>query len=537
MSGADAATPRAAVPAWAPLGDRVFRALWLAVLTSNVGTWMQTVGAQWLLVDEPNAATLVALVQTATSLPILLLALPAGVLADALDRRLLLVAVQGFLALTGGLLAALTFAGQMPPALLLILTFVLGCGAALTAPAWQALVPDLVPRAQLPSAAALGSMSVNLARAVGPALAGLLIAEIGVGAVFALNALSFAVFGLALAVWGPRETADAGPEASPERFGPALQAGARYVRNSPVVRRILLRSALFVVPASVLWALLPLVATRRLGLGAGGFGLLLGAVGTGAVAGAVLLPAARARLSTNRLLLAASLVEAAALVVAVGVGSFPVVVAALVPAGMAWLTVLSSINASMQLFLPGWVRARGLAFHQLVLFGGQALGALAWGLVAERAGLTAAFLAAAVLLVVGGATVGVRPLLDTRQLSRDPAVYWPEPELAIEPDPEVGPILVTVTYTVPPERVDRFQAEMRRVGRARRRTGATSWRLYRDGAAPDSFVEAYLVPSWAEHLRQHGGRLTRADQEIEEGANALSTTPPAVAHLFPAEPD
>jgi MFS family permease len=303
------------------------------------------------------------------------------------------------------------------------------------------------------------------------------------------------------------------------------------------VRRILLRSALFVVPASVLWALLPLVATRRLGLGAGGFGLLLAAVGTGAVVGALLLPRARARLSNNRLLLAASLVEAAALLVTVRVGSFPVVVAALVPAGMAWLTVLSSLNASMQLFLPRWVRARGLAFHQLVLFGGQALGALVWGLVAERAGLTAAFGAAAVLLVLGGATVRVRPLIDTRRMSREPAVYWPEPELAVEPDPDVGPILVTVAYTVPSERVEAFKAEMRRVGRARRRTGATRWRLYRDGAAPDRFVEAYLVPSWSEHLRQHFGRLTRADQEIEEAAKAMSTTTPEVTHLFPAEPD
>jgi MFS family permease len=523
----------AAGSAWAPLRDKVFRALWLAVLTSNIGTWMQTVGAQWLLVDEPNAATLVALVQTATTLPIVLLALPAGVLADSFDRRLLLVAVQGFLIVACGLLAVLTFAGQMPPALLLTLTFLLGCGAALTAPAWQALVPDLVPRAQLPSAAALGSISVNLARALGPALAGVLIARLGVGAVFTLNALSFAVFALVLALRAPRSNR----EESPEPFVAALQAGARYVRNSPVVRRILLRSALFVVPASVLWALLPLVATRRLGLGAGGFGLLLASVGAGAVFGALLLPMARARLSTNRLLLAASLVEAAALVIAVTVGSFPVVVAALVPAGMAWLTVLSSLNASMQLFLPRWVRARGLAFHQLVLFGGQALGALVWGLVAERAGLTAAFAAAAVLLVLGGATVRVRPLIDTRRMSREPAVYWPEPELAVEPDPDVGPILVTVAYTVPAERVEAFTAGMRRVGRARRRTGATRWRLYRDGAAPDRFVEAYLVPSWSEHLRQHFGRLTRADQEIEEAAKAMSTTTPEVTHLFPAEPD
>ena len=525
--------PSATASSWAPLRARVFRALWLAVLASNIGTWMQTVGAQWLLVGRPGAATLVSLVQTATTLPIVLLALPAGVLADSLDRRRLLVAVQGFLALAGAVLAALTAAGQMPPALLLTLTFVLGCGAALTAPAWQAVVPDLVPRSQLHAASALGSLSVNLARAVGPALAGLLVARVGPAAVFALNALSFAVFGATVALVGPRGTATE----TPERFVAALAAGVRYVRNAPVVRRILLRSIVFVVPASVLWALLPLVASELLGLGAGGFGLLLAAVGGGAVAGALLLPRLRARWSANRRLALAGLVGAAALVVTVSVPSFPVVLAALVPAGLAWLTVLTSLNAAMQLFLPVWVRARGLSFAQLVLFGGQAAGSLLWGLVAEAAGLTVAFLAAAALLLAGAATVRRAPLLDTRGMDRGPAAYWADPELAFEPDPDSGPVLVTVSYTVPPERVEAFLAEMTRLGRSRRRTGASRWRLYRDGAATDRYVEAWLVPSWAEHLRQHEGRLTRTDQAIEEAATALSTTEPVVLHLLPADPD
>jgi MFS family permease len=199
--------------------------------------------------------------------------------------------------------------------------------------------------------------------------------------------------------------------------------------------------------------------------------------------------------------------------------------------------VLTGLNATMQLFLPGWVRARGLSFAQLVLFGGQAAGSLLWGLVAEAAGLRAAFVAAAALLLAGAATVRRAPLLDTRGMDRDPAAYWPDPELAFEPDPDSGPVLVTVTYTVPPERAEAFRAEMVRVGRSRRRTGATSWRLYTDGAAPERFVEAWVVPSWAEHLRQHEGRLTRTDQAIEDAARALSTTEPAVTHLFPADPD
>ncbi|MGC1214983.1 MAG: MFS transporter, partial [Micromonospora sp.] len=264
-------TPTVDLPAsaWAPLRVAAFRSLWLAVLASNIGTWMQTVGAQWLLVDQPNAATLVSLVQTASMLPVLLLALPAGALADTFDRRRLLIAVQAFLAAVGVLLAALTAVGRMPPALLLTLTFALGVGQALTLPAWQAVIPELVPRAQLVSAAALGSISVNLARSVGPAVAGVLVAQAGVAVVFAVNAASFAIFAFALFRWRP-DRPESEPE--PERFTAALRAGGRYVRHSPVVRRILLRAALFVVPGSALWALLPLVASHRLGLGAGGYG-------------------------------------------------------------------------------------------------------------------------------------------------------------------------------------------------------------------------------------------------------------------------
>ena len=258
---------------------------------------MQTVGAQWLLVNQPHASILVALVQTADMLPDVLLAYVGGVLADTFDRRLLLIVVQGCLVITGMVLTILTIAGQMPPALLLTLTFLLGAGSAFSVPAYQAMIPDLVPRPQLPSASALGSININLARAVGPAIAGVLIARAGVGAVFALNTATFLVFGLVVAAWHP----PAGTTAQlPERFASALRAGERYVRYSPVVRRILVRSALFLVPASALWALLPLVASQRLGLGANGYGLLLGALGVGAVAGAFMLPRVRAKAFEQR---------------------------------------------------------------------------------------------------------------------------------------------------------------------------------------------------------------------------------------------
>ncbi|HEY6592503.1 MAG TPA: MFS transporter [Asanoa sp.] len=517
--------------AWAPLRLPVFRWLWLALLASNIGTWMQTVGAQWLLVDAPNAATLVALVQTASMLPIVLLALPSGALADTFDRRRLLLAVQIGQFVVGALLATLTFADRMPPSLLLTLTFALGAGQALTLPAWQALIPELVPRNELASASALGAISMNLARAVGPAIAGVLIARAGVGWVFALNALSFLVFAAVLLRW--RRPAD-DEDTMPERFGAAVRAGGRYVRHSFVVRRILLRAALFLVPGSALWALLPIVASRRLGLGASGYGLLLGALGVGAVAGALVLPRVRSRLSNNQLLFAAGIVFGAVLLVVGLVRSPAVVTLALVPAGVAWVTVLSSINAAMQLWLPNWVRARGLSIYQIVFAGGQGFGALAWGALAEATSVVTAHVAAGVLMILGALTVRWLPLRETAGMNRESVAYWPQPHLEIEAEPDAGPVLVTVRYRVPTEHADAFVAAMEGVRRSRMRTGAMRWGLFREGESADHFVEVYQVPSWDEHLRQHGGRLTGRDEEIERLALELADGPPEVAHLLPA---
>jgi MFS family permease len=525
-------TAAAPTSAWAPLRNSVFRALWLAVLGSQVGTWMQTVGAQWLLVDHPNAATLVSLVQTASMLPVLLLALPAGVLADTFDRRRLLIAVQLFQAAVGIVLTLLTMAGQMSPALLLVLTFALGCGAAMTVPTYQAVIPELVPRSQLASASALGAISMNLARAAGPAIAGVLVAQIGVAAVFALNAATFVAFAVVLFYWR-RETDDGDRVAEP--FVAALKAGGRYVRHSPIMRRMLLRTLLFIAPAVCMWALLPLVASDRLGLGAGGYGLLLAAVGLGAVVGAPLMPRLRARLSDNLLLGASSAVFGVVLLVLGLVRQPAVVTIALVPAGLAWMAVLSSVNANVQLFLPQWVRARGLSAYQIVFFGGQGIGALLWGVVADYLGLVPTFLIAAALTLIAGATVKLWPLHEVRHLNRESVSYWPEPRMDVEPDRSVGPVVVTVSYTVPPADAAAFLDAMERVRRSRMRTGAVQWGLFRPGEHPDQMVEIYVVPSWDEHLRQHEGRLTATDEETEARAKALSTTPPEVTHLLPAE--
>jgi MFS family permease len=526
-----AAIRTADASAWAPLAQRAFRWLWLGMLISWIGTWMQTVGAQWLLVDAPNAAALVSLVQAVTTLPMMLLALPGGVLADSFDRRWLLITVQAYLFVLGILLAVLTAADQMPPALLLAFTFALGAGGAVQLPAWQATMPELVPRNQLRAATRLDLVSVNGARSIGPALAGLVIAYLGgVPVVFALYAACVAFFGIVVLLWR-RPKAES--ESRRERFLPALRAGGRYVWHEPIVRRILLRAVLFVTPAMALWALLPLVATERLGLGADGYGALFGALGVGAIVGAFVLGRVRDRLSSNGLLTAAGVLYAAALAVIVLTLSFPAALVTLVLAGVAWMAVTSTLAAELQLFLPVWVRARALAVFMLTFTGSMTVGALLWGLVAETFGLQSSFLVAAVV-VLAGAVAGVfLRVPDTGHLDREPAIYWPEPRLAFDPEPDSGPVVVTVEYTITPERETAFLEAMDLLRQSRRRTGATRWELYRDGDRPDRFVEIFSVASWQEHLRQHEGRLTATDQDVEEAALAFSDPPARAEHLLP----
>ncbi|MER5389787.1 MFS transporter [Saccharopolyspora sp. NPDC002686] len=519
---------------WAPMASGVFRALWFAQLGSNVGTWMQTVGAQWLLVGEPDAALLVSLVQTAATLPVMLLAIPSGVLADLLDRRRLLISVQVAMAVLATALTVVTAMGLITPAVLLLLLFLLGCGQALTGPAWQAVQPELVVREQIAAAAALGAMNVNVARAIGPALAGVIVALFGPSFVFAVNSVSF--LGIVAVLWFWKRPAADLPQ-PPERLLPALHAGARYVRHAPVVRRILLRATLFILPGSAIWALLPIVSNRALHLDAAGYGVLLGALGLGAVAGASTLSRVRSVLTTNQLLALAAVLFAVGTVLPAVVSSAGVAALVLFFAGYAWLVVLSTLNSAMQLSLPAWVRARGLATYLLVFMGGQALGSILWGALAAATGLTAALALAAALLLVSAVTVGLWPLRpETARMDRAVSAHWPEPVLVFEPMPEDGPVLVLKTYRVAEAQREAFRAAMSDVGKSRQRTGAVNWSLYQDGADAHRFVETFLVRSWDEHLRQHQGRLTGTDREIEQHAESFTEARPTVEHLFAAHP-
>jgi MFS family permease len=506
--------PRPVVSSWAPLASPVYRALWIAQFVSNLGTWMQTVGAQWMLVGDPGAAVLVPLVQTATTLPVMLLALPSGVLADLVDRRRLLIATQGAMASGVAALAALSGFGLATPTVLLLLLFLIGCGQALTAPAWQAIQPELVPREQIPAAAALTSMSMNGARAIGPAIAGVLVSLSGPTTVFALNAVSFIGIVMVLLAWRRPAAESMMPV---ERPLSALSAGGRFIRSSPVIRRILLRAVLFIAPGSALWGLLAVIAANQLSLSSSGYGLLLGALGVGAVMGAVALSRLQALFGHNQLLTVAALGFAAATAVLATVHVLAVVLIALVIGGLSWLLTLSTLNASMQLSLPAWVRARGLSVYQLVFMGGQAIGSLAWGLVAGATSGVTALLISAALLVGCAVSVLWWPLhAGTGTFDVTPSAHWGEPALVFEPDPQDGPVVVLQSYRVAPEDEAGFLALMQRVRRSRQRTGAMQWGIFRSGESADTFVELFVVRSWDEHLRQHLVRQTGLDYALEQ---------------------
>ena len=388
-----------------PLRNRVYRDLFIAQSASNIGTWMQSVAAQWFLVEDHSSAVIVALVQTASLGPTLLLGLFAGVLADLFDRRRLLMFLQSYAVLVALALAAVTYLGSLSPASLLMFTVAIGCASALTAPAWQTIQPEVVPREQIPAAAALSSVSANAARAIGPAIGGVIVSLAGPAAVFGINAVSYAGIIVALAAWKrPKQIAPI----EREHFGQAIITGLLYVHNGPIFRRILLRTALFVFPASALLALLPVAAAHSWHLGATGYGVALGAIGFGALLAVVVAAPLRQRVSSNVLLAACASVYGFA---PLGVAWLPFAAATplLVLSGMSWLITLSTLNAEAQLSLPRWVRARGLSIYLLVFTGSQAVGSYVWGAVATRGGLNVALICSAVLLGAAALSIAALP--------------------------------------------------------------------------------------------------------------------------------
>jgi MFS family permease len=513
---------------WQPLTNRTFRDLLVANLASDIGAFMQTVGAAWLMIALGAGPIYIALVQTAATLPFFLIALPAGALGDIVDRRRLILVTEYWMLGAALALAVATLTGTMTPWLLLALTFALAVGDACEAPSWRAILPELVRREELPAANALNGMEFNLARALGPALAGLLIAATGAGAAFVLNAVSF--FGVIVVItrWKrpPQRTT-----APVESLGGATVAALRYVRHSPGIRTLLVRTIGAMFFATAIMALLPIVATR-ISSSPIAYGALLACFGSGAVAGALVLPWARRHLSVeSTLVVALALLSLTSLAAGV-VGSLAVLCPILVGGGAAWMAFISLITTMVQQLAPAWARARVLAVFLLAFQGSLALGSLVWGIVAQARGLELAFLAA---------SAGTAAAILLRYVSPLPNVdvdltawnHWRAPARIADLgyDDDDGPVLVSVEYQIVPERRAAFVEAAHRLGRMRRRDGATRWGIYRDTESPDTYVETFIVQSWAEHLRQHE-RSVRADQGVEDAVHRTVKGTSKVRHFI-----
>ncbi len=514
---------------WAPLRHKVFRVLWIASIFSNIGSWMHEVGAGWLMTSLSPSPLMVALVQAATTAPVFLLALPAGALADIVDRRRYLIASQLWMMITAALLGVLTLMGLTTAPILLVFTFALGIGTAMMMPAWGAITPELVQRGELQAAIGLNTMGMNVSRSIGPALAGLIVATAGPGMVFVLNAISFLAVIAALKTWQrpPQAT-----ELPAERLFGALRTGLRYARHSLELRAALTRGVAFFVFASASWALLPLIVRQELHSGPATYGVFLACVGVGAIGGALLLPHLHTRASRDTIVAGATVLYAFAMLALAYSGSVYAAGAAMLMTGFAWITVVSSLMTATQTALPSWVRARGLALFWVVFMGGMAAGSTLWGQVATWVGIPHTLTLAAVGALAGiGASWRYRiGLHDANDLS--PAIYWPTPMRTDDFGINRGPVMVTVEYRIDAERLPEFTKVMHEMRRIRRRDGAFMWELFSDIERPDIVVECFMIESWLEHLRQHE-RVTVADRHIIETTRTfhLGNEPPKVTHL------
>ncbi|WP_380874208.1 MFS transporter [Sphingomonas sp. DBB INV C78] len=504
-----------------PLSIEIFRAVWIASMASNFGGLIQSVGASWMMTGLAKSPTLVALVQSSTTLPIMLFSLWAGAIADNLDRRIVMLCAQGFMLAVSLALAVCAWTGVLTPWLLLAFTFLIGCGTALNGPAWQASVGDMVPRPVLPGAVAYNSMGFNLARSVGPAIGGMIVAAAGPAAAFAVNAVSYVGLIAVLSRWRPQRPPRLLPR---ETLGVAMAAGVRYVAMSPALRVVMLRAGLFGLAASAVPAMMPLVARDLVAGGPLIYGMLLGAFGLGAVGGAISSGRLRARFSTETIVRVATLALAVGAVV-VGVSRFTVLtVLALAVAGGGWVLALSSFNVSVQLSTPRWVVARALAIYQMAAFGGMALGAWGFGELAEEHGVHIALIAAGAAQGLG-LLLGLRlPLAEVGHLNMDPLSRWTEPTTAVPVQPSSGPIVVTIEYRIAPANVIHFLAAMNERRRIRIRDGARHWTLARDLGDPELWIERYNVPTWLEYVR-HNERRTQADAENSDRIRALHEGP------------
>lgn len=518
--------------AWSPFRHAAFTVLWTATVVSSLGGWMYSAASGWLMTMLNPDPFVVSMVQVATTLPLFFFALPAGALADILDRRKFLLGVQVAVTAVCAIFAAIVWLGLVTPGNLLLFTFLIGVGGALTAPAWQAIVPQLVPRQDLYPAVAANSVGFNASRAVGPALGGVIITKLGIVAPFWLNAVSnLGIIGTLLWWRPPHEETRRLPT---ERFNSAIRAGFRHARNNPPLRATLIRGAAILLFASAYWALLPLVARQQMAMGPGLYGFLLGAIGAGAVGGAFALPWLQAKLGPDRLVAAGSVGTAVAMVLFGLARDSATALSAAVIAGVCWIAILSCLNVSAQVAQPGWVRARGLAVYVTAFYGALALGSAVWGQVATMFGLSAAhFMAAAGALVAIPLTWRWK-LQTAVDIDLTPSMHWPAPVVSHEVEPDRGPVLITVEYRIDPRDREPFLVALGKLARERRRDGAYRWGVFEDAAVDGRMVETFLVESWLEHLRQHD-RVTNEDRKLQDAVQRFQTEgTPKVTHLIHA---
>lgn len=509
------------ISALSPFRFPVFRSIWFASVLSNLGGLIQTVGAAWLMTSIAKSADMVALVQTSVALPIVLLSVFAGAMADNMDRRKVMLGAQIFMLVVSTVLTACAWMGLITPWLLLMFTFLIGCGAAFNGPAWQASVGDMVPRAHLAGAVAINSMGFNIARSVGPAIGGVIVAAAGAAAAFAVNASSYIALIWVLARWRPVRPPLLLPR---ETMGIAVAAGIRYVSMSPAIRRVLIRGSVFGMGASSVMALLPLVAKDVLTGGPLSYGVLLGAFGVGAVLGALSSAYLRETLSSEVL----ARIACIAFAIAAAVSGWSTYMALTIPmmmiAGASWVLTLSTFNVSVQLATPRWVVARALSLYQVATFGGMAAGSWLWGIISESDGVRIALLAAAVVMLICAA-MGLRfPLSETADLNLDPLRRWQAPETAVPVESRTGPVVVTIEYSIREEHVLEFLTTMAERRRIRKRDGAMNWMLLRDLADPHTWVERFTTPTWLDYIR-HNNRMTHDDAAVLKRLRELHQGP------------
>jgi MFS family permease len=523
-------SPDAATSPFVPFRQPIFRAVWLASLVSNFGGLIQAVAASWLMATIAPSPVMVALVQASTTLPVMLFSLPAGAISDNYDRRHIMLIAQGFMFAASTALAVLALFGLIGPWPLLACTFLIGCGTALNNPAWQSSVGDMVPRADIPAATILNSASFNLARSVGPALGGVIVATAGAATAFVINALSYVTLIAVLARWRPVRPQRLLPR---ETMGIAMSAGLRYVAMSPNLLSVMLRGLVFGLGGIVILALLPLIARDFIRGGPVTFGILLGGFGIGAIVGALLSARLRSVLTTEALVRATFVVFASAAALAALSPSLWLTLLALSAAGACWVLTLSTFNAIVQLSAPRWVVGRALSLYQMATFGGMAGGSWMWGWVTLHFSTDRALLVAAGTLLVGAA-LGLRfPLPPLTALNLDPLSRWREPQIAVDIESRSGPIIVTVEYLIHDEDVFAFLAVMSERRRIRRRDGARQWTLLRDLGRAELWIERYESPTWVEYVR-HNQRVTHADAEIGDRIRALhrGAEPPLARRLI-----